>query len=111
MRRVVVTGLGLVTPLGCGVEYTWEKLIAGRSGVRGIQSFDVSDLPSKIAGIVPRGDGEGDFNVDDWVSTKDRRKMADFVLFGLAAAQQAVLAVCSQSSMVRRCWMSAARES
>lgn len=90
MRRVVVTGLGLVTPLGCGVDYTWDKLIAGRSGVRGIQSFDVSDLPSKIAGVVPRGDGEGDFNADDWVSTKDRRKMADFVLFGLAAAQQAV---------------------
>lgn len=90
MRRVVVTGLGLVTPLGCGVEQTWEKLIAGRSGVRGIQSFDVSDLPSKIAGIVPRGDGDGDFNVDDWVPPKDRRKMADFVMFGLAAAQQAV---------------------
>ena len=60
MRRVVVTGLGLVTPLGCGVEQTWEKLIAGRSGIRGIQSFDVSDLPSKIAGVVPRGDGDGD---------------------------------------------------
>ncbi len=88
MRRVVVTGLGLVTPLGCGVEQTWEKLIAGRSGIRGIQSFDVSDLPSKIAGVVPRGDGE--FNPDDWVPSKDRRRMADFVVFGLAAAQQAV---------------------
>lgn len=90
MRRVVVTGLGLVTPLGCGVEQTWKNLIAGRSGVRGIQSFDVTDLPSKIAGIVPRGDGDGEFNVDDWVPPKDRRKMADFVMFGLAAAQQAV---------------------
>ena len=90
MRRVVVTGLGLVTPLGCGVEQTWEKLIAGRSGIRGIQSFDVSDLPSKIAGVVPRGDGDGDFNPDDWVPSKDRRRMADFVVFGLAAAQQAV---------------------
>jgi 3-oxoacyl-[acyl-carrier-protein] synthase II len=90
MRRVVVTGLGLVTPLGCGVEQTWEKLIAGRSGIRGIESFDVSDLPSKIAGIVPRGDGDGEFNADDWVPSKDQRRMADFVVFGLAAAQQAV---------------------
>lgn len=90
MRRVVVTGLGLITPLGCGVEQTWEKLIAGRSGIRGIQSFDVSDLPSKIAGVVPRGDGDGEFNPDDWVPSKDRRRMADFVIFGLTAAQQAV---------------------
>ncbi|MCH8112653.1 MAG: beta-ketoacyl-ACP synthase II [Proteobacteria bacterium] len=90
MRRVVVTGLGLVTPLGCGVEHTWEKLIAGRSGIRGIESFDVTDLPSKIAGVVPRGDGDGEFNAEDWVPSKDRRRMADFVVFGLAAAQQAV---------------------
>ncbi len=90
MRRVVVTGLGLVTPLGCGVEETWKNLIAGKSGVRAIQSFDVTDLPSKIAGIVPRGDGDGDFNPDDWVPPKDRRKMADFIIFGIAAAQQAV---------------------
>ena len=90
MRRVVVTGLGLVTPLGCGVEQTWENLIAGRSGIRGIQSFDVTDLPSKIAGIVPRGNGDGEFNPEDWVPSKDRRRMADFVVFGLAAAQQAV---------------------
>lgn len=90
MRRVVVTGLGLVTPLGCGVEQTWENLIAGKSGIRGIQSFDVTDLPSKIAGIVPRGNGDGEFNPEDWVPSKDRRRMADFVVFGLAAAQQAV---------------------
>ena len=90
MRRVVVTGLGLVTPLGCGVEETWKNLIAGKSGVRAIQSFDVTDMPSKIAGIVPRGDGDGDFNPDDWVPPKDRRKMADFIIFGIAAAQQAV---------------------
>ncbi len=90
MRRVVVTGLGLVTPLGCGVEETWKNLIAGKSGIRAIQSFDVTDMPSKIAGIVPRGDGDGDFNPDDWVPRKDRRKMADFIIFGIAAAQQAV---------------------
>ncbi len=90
MRRVVVTGLGMVTPLGCGVETNWERLLAGKSGVRGIQSFDVSDLSSKIAGIVPVGDGPGDFNPDDWVAAKDRRKMGDFVVLGLTAAQQAV---------------------
>jgi 3-oxoacyl-[acyl-carrier-protein] synthase II len=90
MRRVVVTGMGLVTPLGCGIDASWDNLIAGRSGIRGIQSFDVSDLPSKIAGVIPRGDGPGDFNPDDWVEPKDRRKMGDFILIGLAAAQQAV---------------------
>ncbi len=82
--------MGLVTPLGCGVDASWNNLIAGRSGIRGIQSFDVSDLPSKIAGVIPRGDGPGDFNPDDWVEPKDRRKMGDFILIGLAAAQQAV---------------------
>ena len=80
--------MGLVTPLGCGVDASWDNLIAGRSGIRGIQGFDVSDLPSKIAGVIPRGDGPGDFNPDDWVEPKDRRKMADFILIGLAAAQQ-----------------------
>ncbi|MSO65625.1 MAG: beta-ketoacyl-[acyl-carrier-protein] synthase II [Alphaproteobacteria bacterium] len=90
LRRVVVTGLGLVTPLASGVKETWERLLAGRSGISSIQSFDVSDLPAKIAGQIPRGDGPGQFNPDHWVSTKDRRKMADFILFGLAAAQQAV---------------------
>jgi 3-oxoacyl-[acyl-carrier-protein] synthase II len=82
--------MGLVTPLGCGVDASWDNLIAGRSGIRGIQSFDVSDLPSKIAGVIPRGDGPGDFSPDDWVEPKDRRKMGDFILIGLAAAQQAV---------------------
>ncbi|MBM3502760.1 MAG: beta-ketoacyl-ACP synthase II [Alphaproteobacteria bacterium] len=90
LRRTVVTGLGLVTPLGCGVKETWERLLVGRSGVSGIQSFDVSDLPSKIAGQVPQGDGPGMFNPDHWVSTKDRRKISDFILYGIAAAQQAV---------------------
>ena len=90
MRRVVVTGLGLVTPLGCGVDVSWQNLIAGRSGIAGIQSFDVTDLSSKIAGVIPRGGGPGDFNADDWVAPKDQRKMSDFIVFGIAAAQQAV---------------------
>jgi 3-oxoacyl-[acyl-carrier-protein] synthase II len=90
LRRTVVTGLGLVTPLASSVKETWERLLAGRSGVSGIQSFDVSDLPAKIAGQVPRGDGPGDFNPDHWVPPKDRRRISDFILFGIAAAQQAV---------------------
>jgi 3-oxoacyl-[acyl-carrier-protein] synthase II len=91
MRRVVVTGLGLITPLGCGVEATWKRLIEGESGLRGIQSFDVSDLPAKIAGQVPRGEtSSGFFNADDWVPSKEQRKMDDFIVFAMAAAIQAV---------------------
>jgi 3-oxoacyl-[acyl-carrier-protein] synthase II len=91
MKRVVVTGMGLVTPLGCGVEATWSRLLAGESGIRSIQSFDVSDLPVKIAGQIPQGDkSSGLFNPDDWVEIKDRKKMDQFILFALAAATQAV---------------------
>ncbi len=91
MRRVVVTGIGLVTPLGIGIERTWKALIEGQSGVRAIQTFDVSDLPAKIAGHVPRGATEdGLFNADDWVPPKDQRKMEDFIVFAVAAAAQAV---------------------
>ena len=91
MRRVVVTGLGLVTPLGCGVKTNWDKLLAGKSGISAIQSFDVSDLPSKIAGLVPRGStAEGLFNADDWVSPKEQRRMDSFIIYGIAAAMQAV---------------------
>ena len=80
----------MVTPIGTGVELTWKRLLEGRSGASPIQKFDVSDLPAKIAAQVPRGEGEGEFNYDDWVTPKDRRKMADFIIFGLAAAQQAI---------------------
>jgi 3-oxoacyl-[acyl-carrier-protein] synthase II len=91
MRRVVVTGLGLVTPLGCGVEPTWRRLIAGESGLGAIQSFDVSDLPSKVAGQVPRGEGaEGRFNADDWLPPTDQRKMDEFIVYGIAAAEMAI---------------------
>jgi 3-oxoacyl-[acyl-carrier-protein] synthase II len=91
MRRVVVTGLGLVTPLGCGVKPSWERLIAGESGVGSIQSFDVSDLPAKIGGIVPLGEtSAGKFNADDWVPPKEQRKMDQFIIFALAAADQAI---------------------
>ena len=91
MRRVVVTGLGLVTSLGCGVEVNWENLLAGKSGIGAIQSFDISDLPAKIAGQVPIGEtAEGLFNVDDWMTPKDQRRMDDFIVYGLTAAIQAV---------------------
>src|SRR5215468_9256088 len=91
MRRVVITGLGMVTPLACGVEPTWRRLLAGRSGARRIESFDVSDLPSKIACVVPRGDGSDDsFNPDQWMEPKDQRKVDDFIIFAMAAARQAL---------------------
>jgi 3-oxoacyl-[acyl-carrier-protein] synthase II len=91
MRRVVVTGIGLVTPLGLGIERVWSRLVAGESGVGAIQSFDVSDLPSRVAGMVPRGDrASGHFNADDWVPPKDHRRMDEFIIFAIAAAIQAV---------------------
>jgi len=91
MRRVVVTGFGLVTPLGVGSESVWKRLLDGQSGIRSIQNFDVSDLPAKIAGQVPRGEtASGDFNADDWVPPKEQRKMDEFIVYALAAAEQAV---------------------
>ena len=90
MRRVVITGIGLVTPLGCGVKPTWDNILASRSGVGQITHFDVSDLPAKVAGEVTRGTQPGQFNVDDWVPVKEQKKMDDFIHFAIAAAQQAV---------------------
>src|ERR1700712_5002404 len=91
MRRVVVTGLGLVTPLACGVEETWSRLLAGKSGARPITKFRTDDLGTKIACDVPRGDGsDGTFNPDHWVDAKEQRRMDDFIIYGLAAAKQAV---------------------
>ncbi len=91
MRRAVVTGMGLVTPLGIGLERVWRRLLAGESGIRAIQSFDVSDLPSKVAAQVPRGDrSSGLFNADDWVPPKDQRRMDEFIVYAMAAADQAV---------------------
>ncbi len=91
MRRVVVTGLGMVTPLACGVQETWRRLLAGESGAGKIEKFDTSDLPAKIAAEVPRGDGtNGTFNSDDWIPAKEARKVDDFITFAIAAAKQAV---------------------
>jgi len=91
MRRVVVTGLGLVTPLACGVEKTWERLVAGQSGAGTITQFDASDLPAHVACEVPKGDGsDGTFLADNWVEPKDQRRMDQFIVYGIAAAVQAV---------------------
>lgn len=91
MRRVVVTGLGMVTPLACGVEPTWRRLLAGESGASRVSHFDVSDLPCKIAASVPRGDGsDGSFNADEWMEPKEQRKVDEFIVFAMAAAKQAL---------------------
>ena len=91
MRRVVITGLGMITPLGVGVSANWDRLTKSESGIRPIERFDVSDLPAKIAGQVPTGVGEPHlFNPDDVASAKDRRRMDDFIVFALAAAQEAI---------------------
>jgi 3-oxoacyl-[acyl-carrier-protein] synthase II len=91
MRRVVVTGLGLVTPLACGVEETWTALLASQSGASPITKFRTDDLATKIACQVPKGDGaNGSFNADLWVDPKEQRRMDEFIIFGLAAAKQAV---------------------
>ncbi|MEX2298411.1 MAG: beta-ketoacyl-ACP synthase II [Dongiaceae bacterium] len=91
MRRVVVTGMGIVSPLGCGVERVWGRLINGESGIGAIQAFDVSDLPCKIAGNVTRGDkASGGFDADAYILPKDQRKMDAFIHYAIAAADEAV---------------------
>ena len=91
MRRVVITGLGLVTPLGCGVEATWSALLAGKSGARRVTEFEVADIPCQIACFIPRGDGsEGTFNADQWMEPKEQRKVDDFIVYAMAAADQAL---------------------
>ncbi|MDT2071418.1 MAG: beta-ketoacyl-ACP synthase II [Planktomarina sp.] len=91
MRRVVVTGLGMVSPLADGVEVTWERLLAGESGAGMIEKFDTTNVITKYACEVPLGDGKnGTFNGDAYLEPKEQRKIDDFILFGMAAAQQAV---------------------
>ena len=91
MRRVVVTGMGMVSPLGDGVDQNWARLTGAKSGIRGIDTFEVEDLPARVAGLVPKGTDEPhQFDAEKYVSSKDRRKMDDFIVYGIAAAQQAV---------------------
>ncbi|MFL5064983.1 MAG: beta-ketoacyl synthase N-terminal-like domain-containing protein, partial [Xanthobacteraceae bacterium] len=91
MRRVVVTGIGMVTPLGCGADVTWRRLLAGESGASRIETFDVSDLPAQIACSIPRGDGtDGTFDADQWMEPKEQRKVDGFIVFAACAARQAL---------------------
>ena len=90
MRRVVVTGLGMVTPLGSGVDHNWSEITAGKSGLSKIENFDVSDISCRIAGQVPGADQPGGLNLDDWIDPREQRKQDRFIQLGLAAACQAV---------------------
>jgi 3-oxoacyl-[acyl-carrier-protein] synthase II len=90
MNRVVVTGLGMVTPLAAGVEATWRRLLAGESGAARVESFDVSDIACQIAAQAPRGAAPDAFNPDEWMEPKEQRKVDDFIIFALAAAGQAL---------------------
>ncbi len=91
MRRVVVTGMGMLTPLGCGVEPTWSRLIKGESGAKKVDTFEVSDIAAKIACMIPRGDGSnGTYNPDQWMEPKEQRKVDPFIVYAMCAARQAL---------------------
>ena len=93
MRRVVITGMGIVSPLGVGVDHNWNAITNGQSGIKPVSHFDVSDIPSKIAGIIPRADepvNDGRFFADSYVDSKERKKMDEFIVYGLAAAKEAI---------------------
>ncbi len=91
MRRVVITGLGIVSPLGCGVDANWKRLLAGESGARKVTEFDVSDLTCRIACMIPSGSyADGGFNPDEWMEPKEQRKVDDFIIYAVAAAEQAL---------------------
>jgi 3-oxoacyl-[acyl-carrier-protein] synthase II len=91
LRRVVVTGTGLVTPLGCGVEATWANILAGKSGARRIENFQVDDIACQIAAQLPLGDyADGKYNPDEWMDVKDQRKVDPFIVYAMAAATQAI---------------------
>ncbi|MDY4885958.1 MAG: beta-ketoacyl-ACP synthase II [Alphaproteobacteria bacterium] len=90
MRRVVINGLGVISPLGRGVEHNWKRLLNGESGISKIENIDLKDIPVKIAGQVPWGDAEGEFNPDSVLPPKDQKKNDKFILYGLAAGSDAI---------------------
>jgi len=91
MRRVVITGLGIVSPLGCGTETSWKRLTNGESGIRRITEFEVSDLAAQIGGVIPKGNyADGGYNPDEWMEPKEQRKVDDFIIYAVAAADQAL---------------------
>lgn len=90
MKRVVITGMGIVSPVGCGVDFAWQNLLAGKSGISKITEFDVSDIASQIAGLVKRGTEPGDFNPDTVIEPREQRRLDDSILYGLVAADEAI---------------------
>jgi 3-oxoacyl-[acyl-carrier-protein] synthase II len=90
MRRVVITGLGLVTPLGVGADHVWSSLLAGKNGAKRITEFEVSDIACQIGCVVPRGAGAGEFNPDTCMEPKEQRKVDDYIIYGMSAADQAI---------------------
>ena len=90
-RRVVITGIGMVTPLGLGIEHCWKRLLNGESGISKIEAFDVSDLPCKIAGNIPFGSKKiGFLDLDEWLEPREQRRLDRFISLGLVAAQEAI---------------------
>lgn len=89
-RRVVVTGMGMVSPLGCGAQHVWRRLLNSESGLRTIQGFQIDDLPAKVAGQIPMGTGEGEFDLDFAMPANERRRVGDFIVYAMAAARQAI---------------------
>jgi 3-oxoacyl-[acyl-carrier-protein] synthase II len=90
MRRVVITGIGLLSPFGVGAEHTWKQLLAGKSAARRVDSFEVDDLPCKIANVIPRDGGEAAFDPDSFMEPKEQRKVGDYIIYGMAAADLAL---------------------
>ena len=90
MRRVVITGMGIVSPLGTGLDHNWTKLIAAKSGIGRIEGFQVDDLACQIAGQVPQDDSEGALNLDEFIEPKEQRKLDRFIQLGIVAAVEAV---------------------
>ncbi len=90
LRRVVVTGLGIVSPLGIGADHVWKRILNSETGARKVDDFDVSDIACQVAARIPRGDGEGEYNPDNWMAPKEQRKVDEFISFSLAAADMAL---------------------
>ena len=90
MKRVVITGLGIVSPVGTGIDYAWKNILAGKSGIRKVTEFDVSDIASQIAGFPIRGTNPGDFNPDSVIDPREQRKMENTILYALVAADEAI---------------------
>ena len=90
MKRVVITGMGIVSPVGTGVEYAWKNVVAGKSGVRKIDDFEVADLASQIAGVPVRGTEPGQYNPDVVVDAREQRKLDRCIVYGMVAADEAI---------------------